>query len=68
MLLLKQNCIVSRIISTKINDYPSWITAIDTQLATNGAELDYSLISYQPPDFWLKQKQKANLLEKYKKE
>ncbi|MGD6834851.1 hypothetical protein ACQCT5_22125 [Sutcliffiella halmapala] len=33
-------------------------------LATNGAELDYSLISYQPPDFWLKQKQKLNEREK----
>ncbi|MEK5441035.1 hypothetical protein [Fredinandcohnia sp. FSL W7-1320] len=33
------------------------------QLATNGAELDYALISYQPPDFWLKQKQKTNELE-----
>lgn len=30
------------------------------QLATNGGELDYSLINYQPPDFWFKQKQKAN--------
>lgn len=38
------------------------------QLATNGAELDYSLISYQPPDFWLKQKQKLNEREKSKKE
>lgn len=28
------------------------------QLATNGAELDYSLISYERPDYWLKQKQK----------
>ncbi len=28
------------------------------QLATNGAELDYALISYQPPDFWLKAKTK----------
>ena len=23
-----------------------------------GTELDYSLINYEPPDFWLKQKQK----------
>ncbi len=31
------------------------------QLVTKGAdELDYSFISYQPPDFWLKQKQKLN--------
>jgi len=37
------------------------------QLATNGAELDYSLISYQPPDFWLKLKQK-NEREKSKKQ
>ena len=37
------------------------------QLATNGAELDYSLIGYQPPDFWLKLKQK-NEREKSKKE
>ena len=37
------------------------------QLATNGAELDYSLISYEPPDFWLKQKQR-NEREKSKKE
>jgi hypothetical protein len=29
------------------------------QLATNSHELDYSLISYQPPDFWLQQIQKA---------
>jgi hypothetical protein len=29
------------------------------QLATNSYELDYSLISYQPPDFWIKQIQKA---------
>ena len=28
------------------------------QLATNVDELDYALINYQPPDFWLKQKQK----------
>lgn len=34
------------------------------QLATNGAELDYSFISYQPPDFWLKQDQKLNEREK----
>jgi hypothetical protein len=33
------------------------------QLATNNDELDYSLISYEPPDFWLKQKQKAKELE-----
>lgn len=38
------------------------------QLATNGAELDYSLISYQPSNFWLKQKQKLNEREKSKKE
>ena len=36
------------------------------QLATNGAELDYSLIDYQPPDFWLRLKQK-NEREKTKK-
>jgi hypothetical protein len=35
------------------------------QLATNSDELDYSLISYQPPDFWLKQKQKAKLEKNY---
>jgi hypothetical protein len=29
------------------------------QLATNSHELDYSLISYQPPDFWFNQIQKA---------
>ncbi|MFD2445450.1 hypothetical protein ACFSO7_15905 [Bacillus sp. CGMCC 1.16607] len=29
------------------------------QLATNSNELDYSLISYQPPDFWLKKIQTA---------
>ncbi|MDQ0899943.1 hypothetical protein [Paenibacillus sp. V4I7] len=30
------------------------------QLATPlGHELDYSLIAYEPPDFWLKQIQKA---------
>ncbi|MGN4124215.1 hypothetical protein ACMGD3_04200 [Lysinibacillus sphaericus] len=33
----------------------------------NGVELDYSLISYQPPDYWLKQKQR-NEREKSKKE
>lgn len=38
------------------------------QLATNGAELNYSLISYQPPDFWLKQEQKLNEREKSKKD
>jgi len=37
------------------------------QLATNGAELDYSLIDYQPPDYWLQQKQR-NEREKSKKE
>ncbi|MGE7914203.1 hypothetical protein [Lysinibacillus xylanilyticus] len=37
------------------------------QLATNGAELDYSLIDYQPPDYWLQQKQR-NGREKSKKE
>ncbi|MFY3791918.1 hypothetical protein ACOQFO_09530 [Ureibacillus sp. MALMAid1270] len=36
------------------------------QLATNGAELDYSLIGYTPSDFWLKQK--ANEIEKSKKD
>lgn len=31
------------------------------QLATKaGNEIDYSLISYAPPDFWLKQKEKLN--------
>lgn len=38
------------------------------QLATNGTELDYALIGYTPPDFWLKQKQKANEIEKSKKD
>ena len=28
------------------------------QLATNGAELDYSLINYEAPDYWLKKKRK----------
>ena len=37
------------------------------QLATNGDELDYSLISYESPDYWLKQKQR-NEREKSKKE
>ena len=37
------------------------------QLATNGAELDYSLINYEAPDYWLKQKQR-NEREKSKKE
>ncbi|XKI10977.1 YfkD-like protein [Sporosarcina sp. ANT_H38] len=37
------------------------------QLATNGVELDYSLINYEPPDFWLKLKQK-NEREKSKTE
>ncbi|MFJ5563677.1 hypothetical protein [Lysinibacillus xylanilyticus] len=37
------------------------------QLATNGAELDYSLIDYQSPDYWLQQKQR-NEREKSKKE
>ncbi|HJF32180.1 MAG TPA: hypothetical protein K8V56_10455 [Sporosarcina psychrophila] len=37
------------------------------QLATNGAELDYSLIRYEAPDYWLKLKQK-NEREKSKKE
>lgn len=37
------------------------------QLATNGDELDYSLIDYQQPDFWSKQKQKLNEREKYGK-
>ena len=36
------------------------------QLATNGAELDYSLINYEAPDYWLKQKQR-NEREKSKK-
>jgi hypothetical protein len=31
------------------------------QLSTSlGQELDYSLIAYEPPDFWLKQIKKAN--------
>ncbi|HWL24950.1 MAG TPA: hypothetical protein VNR38_14585 [Ureibacillus sp.] len=38
------------------------------QLATNAAELDYALIGYTPPDFWLKQKQKANEIENSKKD
>ena len=37
------------------------------QLANNGAELDYSLINYETPDYWLKQKQR-NEREKSKKE
>ena len=36
------------------------------QLATNGGELDYSLISYEPPDYWLQQKLR-NEREKSKK-
>ncbi|MGF9979649.1 hypothetical protein ABE042_01700 [Viridibacillus arvi] len=37
------------------------------QLATNGDELDYSLIRYESPNYWLKQKQR-NEREKSKKE
>lgn len=37
------------------------------QLANNGAELDYSLINYEVPDYWLKKKQR-NEREKTKKE
>lgn len=37
------------------------------QLATNEAELDYSLINYETPDYWLKQKQR-NEREKSQKE
>lgn len=37
------------------------------QLATNGDELDYSLIHFESPDCWLKQKQR-NEREKSKKE
>ena len=36
------------------------------QLATNEAELDYALIEYQPPDYWLQQKRK-NEREKSKR-
>lgn len=37
------------------------------QLATNGAELDYSLINFEAPDYWLKKKQR-NEREESKKE
>ncbi|WP_260858134.1 hypothetical protein [Bacillus sp. FJAT-22090] len=37
------------------------------QLATNGDELDYSLINYESPDYWLKTKQR-NQREKLKTE
>ncbi len=38
------------------------------QLATNGDELDYSLIDYLQPDFWLKQRQKPSEREKSEKQ
>lgn len=56
------------VISIKTSDInPSNIEKyLLVQLATDGAELDYSLIEYEPPDYWLQQKQR-NEHEKSKK-